>query len=367
MLPLQLLQHRTAQWATRSALLAQKSGWSPSKRAFHASAARQGPLLDTFLYVPHEMMSLLHAHVPWYAVIPLTAFITRGLLVATAGSYARALMARYIGLHPLRQALGVQKRDEILKKGNFRTTKEAVLQVQQEVRKITTELDKRWNVSIKGQISWTLLQLPIFLGMAETIRQKCGARDGLLGLATSPYERGTSLFRTEHAAGESDIDSVPKLDDLAVASSSGPEELTASFASNIGEHAVTHSQWFEPSLANEGFLWFQDLLLPDPTGTLPFIVSGLMFCNIYFTKNTVGHDANWSSVIHRSLLVVTLFVGPLCQDLPAALLLYWASSTSSIIVWNWWLDWRYPALSGHTACKRPLLMPPITTRKTRRA
>lgn len=366
-----------AQWVTRNAVLSQKTATLPINRAFHASAARQGPLLDAFLYVPHEMMSLLHASVPWYAAIPLTAFITRGLLVTTAGVYARALIARYVGLHPLRQALGFQKRHEILTRGNFRTPKEAVVRVQQEVKQITKELDKRWKVSMKGQISWTLLQFPVFLGMAEAIRQKCGARDGLLGLGSSIYDRAISFFRHEDAVGETDVDftsdvnglvvdSVPDLSDVAaIPPSSGADELAASIVSNASEQVVTLSRWFEPSLANEGFLWFQDLLLPDPTGALPFIVSGLMFCNIYFSNSTGRASANWSTTIRRSLLVVTLFVGPLCQDLPAALLLYWASSTSSVIVWNWWLDWRYPVPSGHTACKRPLLMPPTPTTKIR--
>ena len=235
-------------------------------------------------------MSLVHATVPWYAAIPLTAFLVRGLLVTTAGTYSRALMARYIGLHPLRQALAFQKRDEILKRGNFRTIKQAKLTVKKEVNDTISALDKRWNVSLRGQISWTLFQFPIFIAMAEVIRQK----------------------------------------------------------------------WFEPSLAAEGILWFQDLLVPDPTGALPFITSGIMFANIYTTKNTVESDGSrrWPGVLRRTLLFVSLLIGPLCQELPAALMLYWSSSTASVMLWNLWLDRKYPAPRGYTACKRPLLMPP---------
>lgn len=267
------------------------------------------------------MISLIHTTVPWYAAIPLTAFITRGLLVTTAGAWARSLTARFIGLHPLRQALAFQKRDEILKRGNFRHPKEAVQLVKKEVSEVTSKLDKRWNVTLRGQISWTFAQIPIFFAMAEVIRQKCGARDGLLGM-------GFSAFKTEDAA------------------------------SHTSDAVITASRWFEPSLAYEGMLWFQDLLLPDPTGALPFLVSGLMFANIYTTKNTVNNDAKWPLIIRRVLLGVALLIGPLCQQLPAALLLYWGSSTSSVMIWNAWLDWKYPAPRGFTACKRPLQAPP---------
>ncbi len=266
-------------------------------------------------------MTLIHTAVPWYATIPLAAFITRGLLVTTAGAWARSLTARYIGLHPLRQALAFQKRDEIFKRGNFRHPKEAIAQVRKEVKELTNKLDKRWNVTLRGQISWTLAQIPIFFIMAEAIRQKCGARAGLLGLTFSAFKQDNEVL---------------PVDDMG----------------------NTISRWFDPALANEGALWFPDLLVPDPTGVLPFIVSGLMFSNIYFTKNTVDNDARWPLYIRRFLLGFSLLIGPLTQHLPAALLLYWASSTSSVMLWNAWLDWKYPAPRGFTACKRPLQIPP---------
>ncbi|CAO2658743.1 Nn.00g064660.m01.CDS01 [Neocucurbitaria sp. VM-36] len=330
MLSTRLLRQPACQLASRSTVTTQVSRCRPSVRGFHASTPRQDPLLDAVLYLPHEMISLIHTAVPWYAAIPLTAFITRGVLVTTAGAWARSLMARYIGLHPLRQALAFQKRDEILRKGNFRHPKEAVQLVKKEVKEITAQLDKRWNVTLRGQIGWTFAQIPIFFAMAETIRQKCGARDGLLGM-------GFSAFKSDEAAA------------------------------SASEVANTTSRWFEPSLANEGMLWFQDLLLPDPTGALPFVVSGLMFANIYITKNTVNSDAKWPNAIRKTLLGVALLIGPMCQQLPAALLLYWAGSTSSVMLWNAWLDWKYPAPRGYTACRRPLQLPPVPASKGRRS
>jgi inner membrane protein COX18 len=306
-----------------------KAGCRPSARAFHASAPRHDPLLDAVLYLPHEMMNLIHSSVPWYAAIPISAFVTRGLLVTTAGAWARSLTARYVGLQPLRQALAFQKRDEILRRGNFRDPKQAVVAIKKEVNDEVAKLDSRWKVTLRGQISWTFAQIPIFIAMAECIRQKCGARDGFMGMTFSAIKR----------------------------------EDTSAVVDTLG---VTPSTWFDPSLANEGMLWFQDLLLPDPTGALPYVVAGLMFTNIYITPNTVQSDGSWPLTIRRTLLGVAFLIGPLCQNVPAALLLYWGASTSSVMLWNAWLDWKYPAPRGYTACKRPLQMPPIPRPRGRR-
>ena len=333
MLSSRLPRHTACQLLARSFVKPQTSTWRPSTRAFHASAPRKDPLVDAILYLPHEMMSLIHTAVPWYAAIPLSAFIARGLLVTTAGAYARSLLARYVGLQPLRQALASQKRDEMLQRSTFRTTKEATLAIQNEVKKVARALDERWNTTLRGQISWTAAQIPIFFAMAETIRQKCGAHDGLMGMGIAAIKgEGTTMVNK-----------------------SG--ELVA---------RVTPSAWFDPSLATEGMLWFPDLLVPDPTGVLPFIASGIMFANIYMTKNAPPSDAKWPNVIRRTLLFVALLIGPLCQELPAALMLYWCSSTTSVMLWNVWLDRKYPAPRGYTACKRPLVMPPAPAPKGRR-
>ncbi|KAF1358746.1 hypothetical protein EJ07DRAFT_166617 [Lizonia empirigonia] len=301
----------------------------PPTRAFHASAPREDPVLDAILYLPHEMITLIHTQVPWYAAIPASAFLLRATLVTSLGRWSRSLMARYIGLQPLRQALARHKRDEIFKLGGFRTPKEAKIRTQQEVKQVVHKLDSRWNVTLKGQIAWTLLQIPIFFTMAEIIRKMCGARDGLLSLVIS-------IFKSK----------VANMDGLS---------------------PVGLDTYFEPSMAYEGILWFQDLTMADPTGALPFIVSGLMFSNIYFTKNTSpSNSSTTQTAIRRTLLGVALLIGPMCQNLPAGLMLYWASSTSSVIVWNAWLYWKYPAPRDFTACKRPLQLPPAMKAQPRR-
>lgn len=360
-----LLRRPARQFLARSHITPCASSIRPPARAFHASAPQQDPVLDALLYLPHEMMTLIHTQVPWYATIPISAFLIRGVLVTGLGTWARALMARYIGLHPLRTALARQKRDEILRGESFRTPKEAIVRVKRVVKQEVQKLDSRWKVTLKGQLGWTLLQIPIFFTMAETIRQMCGARQGLLGLSTS-------LFRGKNKTDVAEATDAVEATDAGVATDAiwATDTIGASGAvestSMDGLAAVVSNPFFEPSLASEGMLWFQDLVVPDPTGALPFIVSGLMFSNIYFTKNTATSGANWPNVLRRTMLGVSLLIGPFCQSLPAGLMLYWASSTSSVILWNAWLDWRYPAPRGFMACTRPLQMPPVLKSQARR-
>ncbi|KAF3052414.1 hypothetical protein E8E11_004278 [Didymella keratinophila] len=344
----------------------------PTTRAFHASAPRQAAGLDAILYLPHEMMSLIHTQVPWYAAIPLSAFLLRATLVTGFGTWARSLMARYIGLQPLRQALARAKRDEVLKEmhkqGGARSPKEAQTRTMAGVKEVVNELDSRWKVTLKGQVGWTLIQIPIFFTMAEVIRKMCGARDGLLALTASSV-RSMRNWVTGGTEPATDADASPSaleaLDALAT-----PDALSITNALNNttattnvdGLSTLTTSPFFEPTLATEGMLWFPNLIAPDPF--LPFIVSGLMFSNIYFSKNAPTSEKNWPNAIRRTLLGVSLLIGPLCQNLPAGLMLYWAGSTTSVMAWNKWLDWKYPAPADFTACKRPLQMPPAIKMKT---
>lgn len=311
----------------------------PRARAFHTSTPRKAAL-DVFLALPHGMLESIHAAgIPWYATLPISAFVVRGLLVTTLGSYIRSLTSRYMALHPLRHAISLQIRDRLMKTGGFTSPDHAKRAIANEINKEARKLDSRWGCTLRGQVGWTFAQLPLFLAMAEVVRRMCGTKDGLLKMATNAIGLG--------------------------------EESTSKVGIIGGEYAadVALNPWFEPSMATEGMLWFPDLLVADPTGVLPFVVSGIMFTNIYISKNASGNTATASAFsrrLRRGLLFVALLIGPLSQHVPAGLLLYWASSTSSVMLWNVWLDWKYPVVKHLFApCKRPLLMmPPRTPNRT---
>jgi len=244
-------------------------------------------------------------------------------------------------------------KDRLLKTGGFKTPKEAKLTISRAVYRRTQELDKKWGCSLRAQLGWTFLQLPVFLTMAELVRQMCNTRNGLLGMVFNGF--GLGKEQTSYGALESGMEPiVPAMPGMDMVPQSAGMEIMG--VETLG--MSTTSWFFEPSLATEGMLWFPNLLIPDPTGTLPFVVSALMFTNVWTTNNSpdaVGKMARSTVIIRRVLLGVSLMIGPLCQEVPAAMLLYWASSTSSVLLWNSWLDRKYPAPRGWGACNRSLM------------
>ncbi|KAF2704838.1 hypothetical protein K504DRAFT_461092 [Pleomassaria siparia CBS 279.74] len=280
--------------------------------------------MDLVLIAPHQMLQLLHTGLPWYAALPLSAFILRGALTLSIGRRVRGSMARYLGLIPLRQAMAAGIRDETMRSGLYKTHGENKIATARKIRSTMSSLDEKWDSKLGTQLGWTFFQLPIFLTMAELVRSMCNTNNGLFGMGLNAIGLGENKQEILH-----------------------------------GEMSMTPTTyWFEPSFIHEGMLWFPNLCLPDPIGVLPYVVSALMFSNVYMTNNSpdvAGKMNKTSRNIRYALLGVSLVIGPLCQQVPAALLLYWASSTTSVLVWNRWLDWKYPAVKGYGACARPLL------------
>ncbi|KAH7125331.1 hypothetical protein B0J11DRAFT_302877 [Dendryphion nanum] len=345
-----LLRPPGRQLLSKSSITNPSPVFLPRTRAFHASTPRNA-IEDVILYLPHELLQYLHIGLPWYAAIPVTAFIVRGLLVTTAGSYVRSNTARFHALMPLRRAMSLQAGDRVMRKGSFSDPRQANVAVNSEIKKETRALDKRWNCSLWGQVGWTVAQLPLFLVMAEVIRRMSGINTGLLGLGLNAVGLKSSSIveKTEisdSGAYGADIDATPWFE---------------SYGTDI-----VANPWFDSSLADGGILWFTNLLVADPTHMLGFGVSALMFANIYLSKNgSVGTPNRLQRILRRSMLLVSLAIGPLCIDVPAGLLWYWASSTTSVIVWNVWLDRKYPIVKGFEPCRRQLLTPPPMKMRSR--
>ncbi|KAJ9656094.1 hypothetical protein H2201_008645 [Coniosporium apollinis] len=91
--------------------------------------------------------------------------------------------------------------------------------------------------------------------------------------------------------------------------------------------------WLEPSMANEGALWFQDLTVADPTLTLPFVVSGIMFLNVWrgsAQTKRVGRESVGAKTLRRGLLLLTLAIGPLTLNVPAGVMVYWMEQPKAV-------------------------------------
>lgn len=295
---------------------------APRIRNFHASAPRQG-VWDAALYLPHEMLQLLHPGLPWYAAIPVSAFMLRGLLVFSFGGRVREYASRYVALHPLRsaQAKGIQKR--LSKEGGFTSPKHAQHAISRAIREGNRDLDKRWRCSLKGQVGWTVAQLPVFVVMQEVIRRMTATKQGLFGLTMNSLGLGEDL-------GEGQKYSMD----------------------------IANNPWFEASLANEGTLWFSNLLVPDPIGVLPWAVSFVMLSNVMQNSKRTSNPNDISAkskVLKLTLMALSVSIGFIGQGLPASLLLYWFSSSCSASLWNVYLDRKYPEIKGIAPCKRPIL------------
>jgi inner membrane protein COX18 len=235
--------------------------------------------------------------------------------------------------------MSLQVLDKYMQHGGFSNPNQAKRVITKAIKHETKLLDKRWHCGVWQHVAFSVSQFPVFLLMAETVRRMAATKDGLLMMTL----RGTGL------AG-------------------GNTETAAAYVNGQWVADLAANPWFEPSLATEGMLWFPNLLVPDPTGFLPFILSAVMFTNIYVSKSsTVGSFENASSFarnFRKFMLGICLIIGPLCQYLPSGLILYWVSSTSSAMLWNAWLDRKYPVAPGFGPCKRKLVQLPLRlTRK----
>ncbi|KAF2745720.1 hypothetical protein M011DRAFT_469392 [Sporormia fimetaria CBS 119925] len=325
MLASRLLRQSACQLPIRHAISPPSTLLRPRARAFHATAPRKDAV-DPLLYLPHELLQLMHTALPWYAAIPAAAFIIRGILVTTATSRVRERTSRYAATNPLRMALALSENHRLKHQNKFDTMKQFHTTLARNVKQKVKGLDTRWNCShpLLISLSWAVMQIPIFIGNAEVIRRMSGTHEGLLRLAAN------SIGVTK-SAGENGY-----------------------YAKDVAENP-----WFDASLANEGALWFPNLLEVDPTGYLAYSVSALMLLNIYISGNgprTAGEvQSKWSVRGRRIMVTVALLAGPLLQGLPSGMLLYWVSSTSSAILWNAYLDRKYPILTGYGPCKRELV------------
>ncbi|KAJ5959732.1 uncharacterized protein N7479_006882 [Penicillium vulpinum] len=108
-----------------------------------------------------------------------------------------------------------------------------------DTRKRTAELHKRWGVSGKYK-AVGFLQIPVFIALMESLRGMSGNNNGIIAWLSSFIE-----------------------------SSQDPASAAQSLHLTI-----------EPTLANEGALWFPDLLAGDPTGVLPLFLTASILGNL---------------------------------------------------------------------------------------
>lgn len=277
------------------------------RRAFHATSHTR--FLDVCFEQTYTILNGLHTltGLPWALTLPLAGVGVRILLVGPFTIISNDVIRRRLALQPLRHAWVHHLKMEVFTK--YATSGPKVCQralVRALVRK-SKEIDTRMGTQRwKEFIPWA--QLPIFLLVIETIRKMSGVHDGLLGLLSKAFT-----------------------------SASTGDEIT-------GQELLHHSVVpVEHSLAEEGALWFTNLLVPDPFSVLPFLLSGTILLNIFLQRRHIFEPSKWGRRYLNAMTVLGFMVGPLTLQLPAAMHVYWLSSSTFAIGQNLFLQKYRPS------------------------
>ena len=313
---------RCARLFNRSSRLLFTYGEIHAPRLFSAR-----PFTESALIAAHSLMDGLHATsgLPWVVTIPLAALVVRGVIVTPLMIYSRRVSQRRLDLQPLLLAWVHRFRHQSFEQSKGQMLLPAQLEkgFKRAMKTKQRELYKRW-----GCQTWRSLpafgQLPVFLAVIGALRCMCGQSGGLFGL----------LSRREPLP-----DDAPR-DEVLV-------RLKETSGSPVG---------LEESLAHEGGLWFPDLLAPDPGLVLPFVLSGVIFGNVWLGTRRDSIGAPPSAFYRRlsnGLKLSALLIGPLTLQAPSAVLVYWISSSAFAAGQNVLLDRFMPLKPAVPLPKRP--------------
>ena len=293
---------------------------------------------DLIMAGPSLLINSIHAlGIPWYATLPLTAILVRGTLVYYLSTLpSRRASTIHAQLIPLTAADTVRHTGQETAEEEDRMRRAGEPAV---VRKFKHAITRFWRMNVKmhelgkqfgaprfhprGVLNFALL-----VAFAETIRMKCGVKEGLLPLLLRPIEWVGELFE-KYFFGPwpfPEIKPVSEAKSFPEVASRRPEEILAQplaeagvardadfeavrdvgmiggsgdGASGMGgglQQAVESikprlelssaslpdimSAHFDPSMQTEGLSWCTDLTLPDPTFTLPCVFTLIMAASI---------------------------------------------------------------------------------------
>ena len=290
------------------------------RRKFHASPQR--PFLDSCFSGTHAVITGIHgvSGLPWAATLPLTALLLRVAIIGPLITYSHSITLQRSALSPLMHAWQHVFRRKVMRD-------HAALGPVACQKLVQKRYTKKWReiVKVRGipfwKVSLSWLQLPIFLVVIETIRKMSGVGDGLLGLLIKRFK--------------------------------GSENVPPDGAVQDGAESMPFA--VEQSFADEGALWFPDLLVPDPQLILPFMLSGALFSNILFHEMVARKASSTPSRgqrrIRNILKIVAFAIGPLTLQVPSAMLVYWISSSLCALSQNVFLEWYMPHPRAIKPCK----------------
>lgn len=286
------------------------------RRAFHASSPRL--FLDECVNATHTVITGIHSStgLPWAATLPLVAVLVRLAITGPITAYGYTISNRRRELFPLLDAWRATITRNVMRTHRKEGPVACERIIARQVREKGAGVRSRMGVQFwKSSLTW--IQLPTFLLVLETIRTMCNTTHGLLGMFVS-----------------------------------APEKDVTSEGDTLQPYV---SPYFEPTLATEGALWFPDLLVPDPMLILPFTLSASLFGSILFyerrTRAAGVPLSVWQIRLQRTIKILALAIGPATIGMPSGILVYWISSSLSVLAQNVFLDWYIPQTVVIQPCK----------------
>ncbi|KAI1826891.1 hypothetical protein F4861DRAFT_19692 [Xylaria intraflava] len=373
---LSLLQvRRTASHSPLSGYLISRV-WSPSPHIHHPQHGRRAfhwqSTANVAIDGAQNLMVGLHSvtHLPWFLTIPLVAFTVGAVFRLPFMIHSQIVLRRRTELGPVMQAWITHFRDSIQRE------QIPPSRFMSEVKSRQDEASSRIYSKL-GLQQWRLygsvLGFPVWIIAIDAVRRLCGGPVGLVG----------SLITG--AAGVTDNGAPARAGSVVDSSTMGPAAMDPGVISpgeTIREAVV------DPSLTFEGCLWFTDLTASDPYHILPFALSATLIFNLlpktggkfYDRLRTamgrrpqnsrsqllaedkkVGLSERVRSTLRMAMFGLAIMIGPATLDLPAALHLYWLTSSMSnalfVKVLNHLLPVKWTLRKRCTGVETPFLRP----------
>lgn len=285
-------------------------------------------------------------HVPWFLTIPLTALGISVLFRLPFSIYTQKIHQRRAALMPILQAWNARIQRDVDVERILPSRRAA--EARDRLGRVTKRIWKKFGLQ-DWRMFANVLGLPFWLVGIDAVRRLCGGPRGILGRLVF----GAGEADASAAVAESGSDGLTDTTMPVSGTSSIPAgTLPGPEPSNVGNVAEAISQTAaEPSLTTGGALWFPDLTIADPWHVLPLALSAVLVVNLWpstdagrralFNMGPKAHESNSAAPgqlsmgarvalrIQRFMLPVSLLIGPLTMDLPAALHLYWITSASA--------------------------------------
>ena len=265
--------------------------------------------LDECFVQTHTLLTGVHdmTGLPWAASIPLVAVLVRIVILHPLDIYASKVYGRQLKVsrHMLESKAAIEKKIQQVHRNKSALERQKILN---SALLTTWRQLLRQNRAQPWRTFIPFINVPICFTMMETIRRMTGTEDGMPTLMA----KSLTALNGQQDPGPGTTDEMIPL---------------------------------EPSLATQGMLWFDNLMVPDPSLILPCAISVIIFAMYSSRKGIMDLCAIPGSTLqaaskarafnlrkNRMLKFGALAVAPATLMFPSAMLLYWISSSLAAVM-----------------------------------